>query len=56
LSTFAAYYRRVADAHVAAAVADRVERVIQRVAYLPRTAPRVVERANVRVVLVLRYP
>jgi toxin ParE1/3/4 len=56
LQQIAAYYRSVADAKVAAAISHRIEHVITRVARRPQTAPRVVNRPDVRAVLVLRYP
>jgi len=56
LEEIAAYCRKVADPKLAAAIAERIEKVIGRVARGPMTAPRVAERAGVRVALVLRYP
>ncbi len=56
LEQIGAYYRSVADNKIAAAIAERIERVIGRVARRPQSAPRVVGRAEVRAVLVLRYP
>jgi toxin ParE1/3/4 len=56
LEDIAAYYRSVADPNIAAAISDRIERVIDRIGRRPQTAPRVVERPDVRAVLVLRYP
>lgn len=56
LEHIAAYYRTVSDPKIAAAIADRIEHTINRVAQRPESAPRVTRRANVRAVLVLRYP
>jgi toxin ParE1/3/4 len=42
--------------HVAAAIAQRIERIIDRLPHQPRSAPRVAGRPDVRAVLVLRYP
>jgi plasmid stabilization system protein ParE len=56
LEHIAAYYRTVADPRIAAAISERIEQVINRVARRPEMAPRVVERRNVGAVLVLRYP
>ena len=56
LEHIVAYYRSVADPTVAAAISERIERVINRIARRPQSAPRVAERRDVRAVLVLRYP
>ena len=56
LAHIAAYYRTVADARIAAAISERIEQVIDRIARLPHSAPGVVGRHGVRAVLVLRYP
>ena len=56
LEHIAAYYRTVADPKLAAAISERIEQVIDRVARRPETAPQVVERPGIRAVLVLRYP
>ena len=56
LEHIAGYYRSVADPKIAAAISERIEQVINRIAHQPQTAPRVVERSGVRAVLVLRYP
>jgi toxin ParE1/3/4 len=56
LERIASYYRTVASADVASAMADRIESVINRLAEQPHSAPRVARRANVRAVVVLRYP
>jgi plasmid stabilization system protein ParE len=50
------YYRAVAAPPVAAAIADRFERIIGRLALHPESAPRVIDRPGVRAVLVRRYP
>ena len=56
LEHIAAYYRTVAGSNIAAAISERIEQVINRIARQPHTAPRVVERRGVHAVLVLRYP
>jgi toxin ParE1/3/4 len=56
LENIATYYRLASDPKVAAALTERIEQVIDRVARQPRTAPRVAGRRDVRVVLVLPYP
>jgi plasmid stabilization system protein ParE len=56
LEEIGAYYRAVATPPVAAAIAERLERVIGRLALQPQSAPRVVDRPGVRAVLVRRYP
>ena len=56
LQQIGAYYRAVASPDVAAAIAERIESVIGRLARQPQSAPRVVGRAGVRAVVVLRYP
>ncbi len=56
LEEIGAYYRAVATLPVAAAIAERLERVIGRLALQPQSAPRVVDRPCVRAVLVRRYP
>ncbi len=56
LEQIGAYYRSAADDKIAGAIAERIELVIARLARHPQSAPRVVGRADVRAVLVLRYP
>jgi toxin ParE1/3/4 len=56
LEQIASYYRAVADAGIAAEISQRIERVINRIARSPQSAPRLVGRPDIRVVLVLRYP
>jgi plasmid stabilization system protein ParE len=56
LEHIAAYYRSVADPNIAAAISQRIQHVINRIARRPQSAPPVVERRDVRAVLVLRYP
>ena len=56
LEAIAAYYHTVGEPRIAVAVAERIEYVVNRLGRLPRSAPRVVGRANVRVALVLRFP
>jgi plasmid stabilization system protein ParE len=56
LENIAAYYRSAAGPKIAGAIAQRIERVIERIARQPHTAPKVAGRSNVRVVLVFRYP
>jgi len=56
LEAIAAYYRAVADEKITAALAERFEAVIKRIADHPHSAPRVAERRTVRAALVLRYP
>jgi toxin ParE1/3/4 len=56
LERIAAYYRTTADPKVAAAISSRIEQVISHIAKRPQSAPRVIDRRDVRAVLVLRYP
>ena len=57
LEHIASYYRSVADPKIAAAISERIEQVINRIALRPQGAPRVIERRrDVRAMLVLRYP
>jgi toxin ParE1/3/4 len=56
LEKIAAYYRTTAGPRIAAAIAERIEYLVDRLGHLPESAPRVVDRSGVRVVLVLRYP
>lgn len=56
LEAIADYYHSIDDPRIAAAVAERIEYVINRLGRLPRSAPRVIGRANVRIALVLRFP
>jgi plasmid stabilization system protein ParE len=56
LEEIGAYYRAAASPKIAAAIGERIERVINRLPHHPHAAPRVARRANVRAVLVLRYP
>ncbi len=56
LTAIAAYYRTVANPRIAAAIGQRIEHVINRVAEYPESAPRVAGRRAVRAALVLRYP
>ena len=42
LEHIAAYYRSVADPKIAAAISERIEHVINRIALRPETAPRVI--------------
>jgi toxin ParE1/3/4 len=56
LEAIATYHYAVAGPRIAAAIGARIEHVISRVAEHPHSAPRVLERREVRVALVLRYP
>lgn len=56
LEQIGAYYRGVASPDVAAAIAERIEYVIERLAHQPQSAPRVARRVDVRAVVILRYP
>ena len=56
LQEIGAYYRTAADEKVAAAVAQRIEHVVNLVVRQPNIAPLVPGRASVHVALVLRYP
>jgi toxin ParE1/3/4 len=56
LESIGAYYRTVADPTIAAAIADRIEYVINRLGRLPHSAPSVINRPSVRAALVFRYP
>jgi toxin ParE1/3/4 len=56
LEAIAAYHNAVAGPRIAAAIGARIEHVINVVAEHPLSAPRVLERREVRVALVLRYP
>lgn len=56
LEKIADYYRAVADRKIAAAISDRIENVINRIARQPQSAPPLAARPAIRVVLVLSYP
>lgn len=56
LAEIASYYRNHADEKVSAAVGKRIEHVVSLLARQPELAPRLHQRTNVRVALVLRYP
>jgi toxin ParE1/3/4 len=56
LAEIASYYRNHADENVAAAVGRRLEHVVGIIAQRPELMPRLNQRSNVRVALVLRYP
>ena len=56
LEAIAAYHHAVAGPRIVAAIGARIEHVINLVAEHPHSAPRVLERREVRVALVLRYP
>ncbi len=56
LEDIGAYYRAVAAPPVAAAIAERIGRVIDWLALQPESAPRVAGRPGVRAVLLRRYP
>ena len=56
LTEIGAYYRTAADERIAAAVGEQIARIIHLVAREPHIAPRLTQRPDVRVVLVLRYP
>ena len=56
LEAIAAYHRTVADPQVADAIANRIERVVDRLGRRPHSAPSIVDRPDVRIALVLRYP
>jgi len=56
LEQIGAYHGEVAGSRVAAEIADRIERVVARLAVHPGIGPRVVSRPGVRTLLVQRYP
>ena len=56
LNAIAAYYRAVADPKIAAAIGERIEYLISRVADHPHSGPAVAGRRGVRAVLILRFP
>jgi len=56
LERIADYYATLADSTIARAVGGRIERVIDRIARHPESAPRLAQRPDVRVALVIRYP
>jgi toxin ParE1/3/4 len=56
LQEIGSYYRTAANERVAAAVAQRIEHIVNLIARQPNIAPLVPRRANVHVALVLRYP
>jgi toxin ParE1/3/4 len=56
LEQIANYYADHASQTVAAAIGRQLETVIGRIALNPESAPRVAQRAQVRVATVARYP
>jgi plasmid stabilization system protein ParE len=56
LEHLAAYYRAVADPKIAAAISERIDQVVNRVARRPQSAPRVAGRPGIHAVLLRRYP
>jgi plasmid stabilization system protein ParE len=56
LRKIGAYYRDSADALVALAVERRIREVVARIGRSPESASPVINRQNLRVMLVLRYP
>ena len=56
LNQIAAYYNASASPAIAESIATRLETVIDRICRLPKAAPRVSQRSQVRVVTVVRYP
>ena len=56
LNEIAAYYNASASPAIAESIATRLETVIGRICRLPKAAPRVSQRSQVRVATVVRYP
>jgi plasmid stabilization system protein ParE len=56
LRKIGAYYRDSADPLAALAVERRIREVVARIGRSPKSAPPVINRSGLRVVLVLRYP
>jgi len=56
LNEIAAYYNASASPAIAESIATRLETVIDRICRLPKAAPRVSQRSQVRVATVVRYP
>jgi toxin ParE1/3/4 len=56
LEEIGAYYREVAAPRVAAAIGERIERVVDRLALQPESAPHVVDRPGMHAVPVQRTP
>ena len=56
LNEIAAYYNASASPAIAESIATRLETVIDRICRLPKAAPRVSQRSQVRVAAVVRYP
>lgn len=56
LEHIASYYTAVADPAIAQAVENRIQLVIERISRVPESAQVVLQRPNVRVVPLIRYP
>jgi toxin ParE1/3/4 len=56
LRNIAAYHLQSDDPRVAAAIETRIRNVVARIARSPESAPPVMQRPGIRVMLVLRYP
>jgi len=56
LNEIAAYYNASASPAIAESIATRLETVIDRICRLPKAAPRVSQRSQVRVAAIVRYP
>jgi toxin ParE1/3/4 len=56
LDEITAYYAANASPATAASIGNRLGAVVDRVCRLPKAAPRVSQRSQVRVIAVIRYP
>jgi toxin ParE1/3/4 len=56
LQEIAANSRRIFGDRVAAALEMRIRKIVEQIRQAPESAPRVIERPGVRVVLLIRYP
>jgi addiction module RelE/StbE family toxin len=56
LEDIGAYYRATASPATAVAIAERLERVMERLSRQPESAPMVIDRPGIRVVPVRRTP
>ena len=56
LEQITTYYFANASPAIAEAIGHRIENVIDRICRVPEAAPRLSQRSQVRVVVVIRYP
>jgi toxin ParE1/3/4 len=56
LDKIASYYTATASPAIAESIGLRIARTINRISHAPESAPRLSQRSQVRVVVVVRYP